>query len=145
MNGISFWETVDPRTLWHGLVFLIACALVYWGVRRLLVRAESRRQDLAFYALVDKIGLDADEERSLVDMMESQHIVRPARVLESLKEYDQVTTRAISSILVSDAIWPERLKTIDKIYSARSKVERFVLASEHREVASAASPPLRIE
>ncbi|HNT36629.1 MAG TPA: hypothetical protein PKH07_16700 [bacterium] len=144
MNGISFWETVDPSTLWHGVLFLILCVCAYWGVQKLLVRAENRRQDMAFYALVDKIGLDAEEETRLVDLLEKQKIGRPARVLESLKEYDLVAERAISAILTAEEVWPERLKAIDKIYSARSKVDQFLLLAEHREMAPL-KPPLKLE
>jgi len=131
MSSINFWVKVEPSMLWKGLLFLVLCALAYYFARRYWQRRETQRQDQVFYRLVDRIGLDPEEEKRLVDLVERQQIPRPSRIIETLREYDTVAEKEMATILRSSKPWPEKLRTIDKLYSARDKIQRHLAEREH--------------
>lgn len=125
MVTISFWQQVDSSTVWTFVIILIILALSFWLAFRFRERSESKKQDVAFYRLIEQLHLSAEEENRITGLVERQQINRPVRILKTLKEYDAVVEREIRRLLVSKEPWASKLKTFDKFYSIRDKILEY--------------------
>ena len=124
MDVTKLYKAPDPDLVYWTLAWIAILAICGFLLQKLVHRLSVNQERRRFFDRVYKIGIDADEEDLLVDMVNRQleNLGKPTEIYRSLKLFDRVATEHICLVLGQEGMVEQKQATLDRLYSMRRKM-----------------------